>query len=338
MSRILVGAVFAFSALLPAAARADVLVNNYYNSSIERFNQNTGAYLGTFIPSGLGGLVEPAGIVYNPTDNLIYVSSQGNNEILRYNLNGTFNSVFANLSSINSQYGPAGLRFSPTNGDLYVARNLNFFTNTSSAGQGTIDELNKTTGAFVGSPITGMSGANGVMFTSTGDLYGSSFASLTGGGYVAKVPNGGTQQIFIAPGTTTLETAAGLAQVPGTSNLAVVDLLGGSVAQFGPTGTQLANLIDPTNPSTEGQFPSDVMFTSPTMMWVATLGSNDPPMAPNGSVLLFNLASSTPQTPIMTTTGFFAAEFAIAPVPEPGTLLLVGGAAVAGFVARRRRR
>ena len=65
--------------------------------------------------------------------------------------------------------------------------------------------------------------------------------------------------------------------------------------------------------------------------------SMDPPNAPNGSVLLFNLSGSTPQTPFMSTSGFFAAEFAIVPVPEPATLLLVGGAALTGIVARRRR-
>jgi DNA-binding beta-propeller fold protein YncE len=330
--------------LFAGPARADVLVNNYYNNSIERFNQTTGAYLGTFIAPGLGGLSEPAGIVYNPTDNLIYVSSQGNNEILRYNLNGTFNSVFANLNSINAQYGPAGLRFSPTNGDLYVARNLNFFTNPNAAGQGTVDEFNKTTGAFVGSVMTGMSGATGVMFTPNGDLYGASFQSQSpsqspdGLGYINKVPNGGSQAYFVAPETSTLETPSGLATVAGTSNMAVVDLVGGAIHQYDASGNQLADLIAP-NGVLNGQFPSDVLFTSPTTMWVANLGSADPgqPGAPNGSVMLFDLSSSTPQTPFMTTSGFYAAEFAIAPVPEPGTLLLVGGTAVAGFAARRRR-
>jgi hypothetical protein len=330
--------------LVAGPARADVLLNNYFNNSIERFDQNTGAYLGTFIsnnPALNGGLVEPAGIVYNPNDQLIYVSSQGTNQILRYNLDGTFNSVFANLTAVNPQYGPAGLRFSPTTGDLYVARNLNFFFNSSSAGQGTVDRLDKTTGAFVNSVMTGMSGASGVLFTPNGDLYGSSFQSTAaqspdGLGYVNKVPNGGSQSFFVAPETSTLVTAAGLAQVPGTSNIAVVDLAGGAVHQYGAAGNQLADLIAPGG-ALNGLFPSDVLFTSPTTMWVANLGSNDPPMAPNGSVMLFDLSSATPQTPFMTTNGFFAAEFAVAPVvvPEPGTLLLVGGAGVTAFFRRR---
>ncbi len=334
--------------LFASPVRADVLVTNYFNNSIERFDQTTGADLGTFIPNGLGGLSEPAGIVYNPADNLIYISSQGNNEILRYNLNGTFNSVFANLTPINAQYAPAGLRFSPTNGDLYVSR---FGTIPGSvfpaAGQGTVDQFNKTTGAFVQSVMSGMSGANAVLFTPNGDLYGSSLQSQSpsqspdGLGYVNKVPNGGSQAYYVAPETSSLETASGLAAVPGTNNIAVVDLFGGAIHEYDASGNQLADLIAPGG-VLNGVSPSDVMFTSPTTMWVATLGSADPgqPGAPNGSVMLFDLSSSTPQTPFMTTSGFYAGEFAIAPVavPEPGTLLFVGGAGIAGLLARRRRK
>jgi sugar lactone lactonase YvrE len=336
------------------SARADVLVTNYFNNSIERFDPNNGNYLGTFIsnnPATNGGLSQPAGIVYNPTDSLIYVSSQGTNQILRYNLNGSFHDAFINLTPINSQYGPAGLRFSPTNGDLYVTRNLNFFFNNAAVGQGTVDRFNSSNGTLVGTVMTGMSGPTSVQFTPNGDLFAASFQSQSpsqspdGLGYINKLPNGSsTQNYYVAPETTTMLTPAGMALVPGTSNLAVVDLSGGSIHQFGPTsaatGSQLADLIAP-NGALNGQFPSDVLFTSPTTMWVATLGSNDPPLAPNGSVMLFDLSSATPQTPIMTTSGFFAGEFAVAPVtavPEPGTLLLVGAAAAAGIIARRRKR
>jgi autotransporter-associated beta strand protein len=317
-------ALLLFPALFAGTARADVvLVNNYFNNSVERFDPTTGANLGTFIsnnPALNGGLSEPAGIVYNPTDQLIYVSSQGTNQILRYNLNGSFHDVFANLSSVNAQYGPAGLRFNPVNGDLYVARNLNFFFNSGSAGQGTVDRLSKINGAFVGSVMTGMTGPTSVMFNSNGDLFGASFQSTTaqspdGLGYINKVPNGGSQSFFVAPETTTLLTPAGMAFVPNTSKLAVVDLSGGAIRQFSSTGSQLPDLIA-ANGALNGQFPSDVVFgaNNPNILWVANLGSNDPPNPPNGSVMLFNLAGPTPQTPIMTTSGFFAAEFAPAPV------------------------
>jgi DNA-binding beta-propeller fold protein YncE len=340
--------------VLAGPARADVLVTNYFNNTIEAFNQTTGSFEGTFI-SDPAHLALPAGILYNPADNLIYVSSQGTNAIVRYNLNGSYHDTFINLATINPQYGPAGLRFSPTNGDLYVTRNLNFFFNSAAAGQGTVDRFDKTTGSLVGSVMTGMTGPTAVQFTPSGDLFGASFQSLSpsqspdGLGYIAKNTSSpasppGSYNYYVAPETSTLVTPAGMSLVPGTNNLAVVDLSGGSIHQYGPTsaatGTQLADLIAPGG-ALNGQFPSDVLFTSPTTMWVATLGSNDPPNPANGSVMLFDLSSATPQTPFMTTSGFFAGELAIAPltsVPEPGTLLLVGGALAAGIAARRRNR
>ena len=75
-------------------------------------------------------------------------------------------------------------------------------------------------------------------------------------------------------------------------------------------------------------------------MWVASIGdpSTSPPTP--GSVKIFDFTSPTPQTPVITILGINASQFAVIPsaVPEPGTMLLLGGAAVAGFIVRRRRK
>src|SRR6476659_2217354 len=161
-------ALLVLPALVAGPGRADVLVGNYLAGSIERFS-NTGAYLGPFITStqaAVYGLSQPSGIAYNPTDGLVYISSQGSNQVMRFNaLTGLpagltpGSAVFINnMSAINdpvhpipagSPYSPTLLRFSPTTGDLYVSRNLNFFTNSAAAtNNGTVDRFDKTTGAF----------------------------------------------------------------------------------------------------------------------------------------------------------------------------------------------
>jgi hypothetical protein len=339
-------------ALLAGPVRADVLVTNYVTGAIERFDGTTGAELPTpFLPAGT--IAGPAGITYNPADNLVYISAQFSNQILRYNLDGSLHDVFKDLNTFTdpvhplpsgTTYNPTVLRFSPVTGDLYVSRNLDTFHNANAAGQGTVDRFNKTTGAFVGSVMTGMSGPGGLLFNSTGDLFGSSLQSQSpqqspdGLGYVNKVPNGGSQAYFVAPETTSLLTPAGLASVPGgTGNIAVVDVVGGSVHQYGPAGNALADLISPGG-ALNGQFPSDVYFDPLGRTWVASIGDPTASPAVPGSVKIFDLSGPTGQTPLLTISGINASQFAVIPaVPEPGTLLLVGGAAVVGAFARRRK-
>src|SRR5262245_48731731 len=132
--------------------RADVLVTNYINNSVERFS-DAGVPLGTFITNVSavnGNLQGPAGIIYNPSNQLVYVSSQFTNQILTYNLAGTFQGVFKDLNGFtdpvhpipaNTTYGPTVLRIGPTTGNLYVARNLNAFQ-VPNPGAGTMDRFN----------------------------------------------------------------------------------------------------------------------------------------------------------------------------------------------------
>jgi hypothetical protein len=341
-------------------ARADVvLANDYVTGAVNEFNPANGAMVGTFIPAGqFAGTA--TGIVYNPADQLVYISispfaSSGGslsspNQILRYNLNGTLHDTFKSLDGFTdpthpipptTSYFPATLRFSPTTGDLYVSRGLNQFYNPSAAtNNGTVDRFDKTTGNFVGSVMAGMSGPSGLMFFPNGDLLGASLLSPTGGGYINKTPNGGNytnQSTFVAPGSSTLIAPGGMGLVPGSGNVAVSDVLGGAIHQFSSTGTALADLVS-AGGQLNGQYPSDVYFDPLGHMWVASIGdpSAGPPIP--GSIKIFDLASGPSAAPIFTTLGINPSQFAVIPVPEPGTMGLLGAAAAAGLVARRRRK
>src|SRR5204863_7023653 len=134
---------------------------------------------------------------------------------------------------------------------------------------------------------------------------------------------GGSETAYVGHGAGGLIAPTGLSFVPATTNVAVVDILGGAVHRYDAAGNALSDLIAPGG-VLNNMFPSDVLFTAANRMWVANIGPNGPP-TPAGSVMIFDPTSATPQVPLLTIPGFFASEFAIAPVavPEPGTLLLV---------------
>src|SRR5262249_45834535 len=78
------GAVF-FVLLLDGAeaAAADLLVSSNSSMSVERFTLATGASLGSFVPSGSGGLTSPDGMAFGPDGNL-YVCNERASSVLRY--------------------------------------------------------------------------------------------------------------------------------------------------------------------------------------------------------------------------------------------------------------
>ncbi len=51
-----------------------LLVSSYNTDSVLRYDENTGAFVNTFVPSQCGGLREPQGVLFGPDHNL-YVSS-----------------------------------------------------------------------------------------------------------------------------------------------------------------------------------------------------------------------------------------------------------------------
>ncbi|MGP1371282.1 MAG: Vgb family protein [Almyronema sp.] len=138
--------------------------------NVLRFDEQTGAFLGEFIPTGSGGLVSPDDLTFGPDGNL-YVSSGNDNAtptvepsaILRFDgITGEFIDVFATSPTLNRPYGNA---FGP-DGNLYVASFLS-------------DEILRydgVTGEFIDVFATGnglpggLNGPNDLLFLPDGSL------------------------------------------------------------------------------------------------------------------------------------------------------------------------
>jgi len=139
--------------------------------SVQRYDGNTGASLGTFASGG--ALSGPTGLVFGSDGNL-YVTSIDNGKVLRYNgttgaFLGTFvdNIPHCDASTCGFALGPLGLAFGP-DGNLYVS---NDFTNT-------VTRYNGTTGASLGIFVSaGLDVPTGLVFGPDGNLYVSSFNS-----------------------------------------------------------------------------------------------------------------------------------------------------------------
>lgn len=84
-------------------------VPNFNNDRVLHFDGETGEPLGVFASTGLQN---PRDIVFH--ENSVFVSSWGNDRIIRYDLEGNFVSIFATTSR------PSGIAFSPFDGDLYT--------------------------------------------------------------------------------------------------------------------------------------------------------------------------------------------------------------------------
>lgn len=127
-------------------------------NNVLKFNGTTGAFLGTFVASGSGGLLSARGVAFGPDGNL-YVTSFSTNQVLRYNgTTGAFMGVFASATGgCGALSLPRDLTFSP-NGNLFVG----------SFGSGDIFEYNGSTGScitdFVPSGTGGLGGPTFLVF------------------------------------------------------------------------------------------------------------------------------------------------------------------------------
>ncbi len=144
----------------------NLYVSNYQQFStgnVLQFNGATGAFISTFIPTGVGGLSDPTGLVFGPTGNL-YVSDYFDKVVRGYN-----GQTGAPLGFVTSG-GP-----DPTRAySVEIGPNGNVFMSTGAPQSGpgvnsAIFQYNSQTGAYIDSFVPpgsgGLDGATGFAFT-----------------------------------------------------------------------------------------------------------------------------------------------------------------------------
>lgn len=95
---------------------APLFVSDRANHVVHMLDAHRGTVRGTIVKAGAGGLVEPQGLAMGKDDNL-YVASAGTNQILRYDGQGNFLEIFANLPP---KCGVRGIAQGP-DGNWYAA-------------------------------------------------------------------------------------------------------------------------------------------------------------------------------------------------------------------------
>jgi DNA-binding beta-propeller fold protein YncE len=138
-----------------------LLVSGYFSNNVAIYDACSGAFLRQLEEAG--HIQGAQAVRYNSADDLIYVVSEGNDQIQRYRHDSTyaFVDVFAQLAS---NVDPTGVAFGPA-GEVYVA----------SYGTSSVIELDPLTGDTIHTVLpsdSGLLGAdNGMMVSASGQLF-----------------------------------------------------------------------------------------------------------------------------------------------------------------------
>src|SRR4051794_111794 len=217
-----------------------LLVASADTNSVIRYDKATGAYVDTFVRKNSGGLTQPYGLVFGPTDHNLYVSSgqfggtvKGGgrpNAVLSYDGGaGSFLNVFADDNRLTSA---RGVVFGP-DGNLYVA-------DGTGSGDGRVVEFNGSTGDYIRDFVGvagngGLSHPQGLVFGPDGnhdgrlDLYVSSAQTNSILRYDSAT--GAFLGAFVASGSGGLDHPGGLTFGPdGNLYVANIALTGGHTA------------------------------------------------------------------------------------------------------------
>lgn len=155
--------------IVAASARADLLISTERGDNVLRYDGTTGAFLGTLVPSGLGGLDRPIGMTIGP-DGLLYVAGSYSDNILKYSLStGEFLGQFIGPGSDGVDY-PLAIKFGP-DGAFYAS---DYATNS-------VRKFDPVTGAFLGTAAAHPTMIDPLDFTfgPNGDLFVCGYASGT---------------------------------------------------------------------------------------------------------------------------------------------------------------
>jgi DNA-binding beta-propeller fold protein YncE len=214
-----------------------LFVSGYFSNNVAIYDACSGVFLRQLEEAS--HIQGAQAVRYNARDNLIYVVSEGNDQIQRYRHDGTyaFVDVFAQFAA---DFDPTGIVFGP-GGEVYVA----------SYGLSRVDELDPLTGATVGTVLpsdSGLLGAdNGMMVSGDGKLYVPGYDTSS----VARVDlaTGEVDADFVASGTSGLFETRGIVDegatilVGGEGSGAIYRFDAGSGA---PVETLISGLNRPT--------------------------------------------------------------------------------------------
>jgi len=142
-----------------------LLVTSFFSDNVKRYDGTTGVYQDDFLTSSPSGLKRPSGLAYQ--GGKFYVASFLNSNVVRFNSDGTLDTIFATGNGLTQ---PNGLAFD-TVGKLYIA-------NTAGNNvlrwnpDGTFDRIFATG--------NGLTTPQGMAFDSVGRLYVTSHDAVSG--------------------------------------------------------------------------------------------------------------------------------------------------------------
>jgi WD40 repeat protein len=304
------------SALCAAHGFADLFVSSFTQNSVRRYDADTGAFLGTFISAGLGGVSAPHRGRFGPDGNF-YVASANNDRILRYDgVTGAFIDIFATAPQLDY---PVDLEWGP-DGHLYVSSQLN----------DSIVRFNGVTGAFIDVFVSagsgGLDGPSGIQFHGN-DLFVAGRFNGVGQNHVYRY-DATTGAFELGFGASEIVTGFGL-DFGADGNLYVVS--GGSnvVVKFDPlSGASLGNFVTGGSGGLNGAIGCE--FGPDGALYVASLNTD--------IIERFHGLTGAPLGDFVTagSGGLDAPNFLTFATPEPRTEASLAGALAFALIVRRR--
>lgn len=294
--------------LLSAGANAsELLISSFFGNSIVRYNTDTGLNVGSYTGGSLSGAL---GMKVGP-DGMLYVCSEANNSIQRFNM--TTHAYVDTIISGSNLNGPTGITFDSSNNILVGNYNGDTVTKYSS------------TGSFISTLVTaGSGGINGpdvgITVGPDGKLYVPSFDSNAIQRYNATT--GAFLDTFIPAG------GAGAMSQPRTilfrdNKVWVTSDNGNKVLRYGLDGSFIDTFVTAGSGGLSGA--SGMAFGHDGLLYVSSWRNN--------RILKYSLTDgSFAGTAI--STGLNGPTF-ITMVPEPTTIVGIG-IGIAALAGKRR--